>query len=66
MVEAAIEQGWTYDTTADGHPRLNPPRGLRGRDGSLVMPVAFASSPSDIRGDRNSRSRLRRAGVEGI
>ncbi len=79
IVRAAEREGWRYDTTSKGHPRLTPPRGLRhevdrqgtpirGRvtfegDGPLVAPVTFAATPSDVRGDRNAAKTLERAGV---
>lgn len=77
--KAAEAAGWTADTTAKGHPRLNPPPGLRfvvGPDGSplkgqvtmegtgpLVPPVTFSLTPSDHAADRPAKSALRRAGV---
>lgn len=77
--KAAEDAGWTPDRTKAGHPRLNPPKGLRHvldsqgspihgevsmeGNGPLVAPVTFAKTPSDIAGDRNSRGALRRAGV---
>ena len=65
-VEAAEGAGWTYDETADGHPRLNPPRGLTDpyRDGKLAAPVTFGKTPSDWRGDKNAEAVLRRLGVD--
>jgi hypothetical protein len=65
VVKAAEAAGWTYDRTRKDHPRLSPPRGLEDPiTGRLQAPVLFASTPSDHRGDRNSRAALRRAGVD--
>lgn len=77
--DACRAAGWEFDPTAKGHPRWSPPRGLRHvvdaqgspvhgevtfkGDGPLVRPVSFALTPSDHRGDRNSRRELARAGV---
>jgi hypothetical protein len=63
IVRAALDAGWTYDTTKKGHPRLTPPRGQRHADGTLVAPVTFALTPSDHRGDRQGVAYLRRAGI---
>lgn len=64
-IALAEEEGWTYDETADGHPRLTPPPGLmdpyRGRQ---AAPVVFGKTPSDHRGDANAVSLLRRLGVD--
>lgn len=67
VVVAAINQGWTYDTTSAGHPRLTPPRGMMDeRTGRLMAPITFAKSGSDHRGDKNGVAALRRAGVKRI
>lgn len=65
IVRRAEEQGWAYDETRDGHPRLSPPPGavMPGTD-TLVHPVTFSKTPSDHRGDRNAVAVLRRSGVE--
>lgn len=63
IVECAEKQGWTYDETKDGHPRLNPPRGLM-YGGKLAPPVVFGKTPSDRRGDANTVALLRRLGVD--
>lgn len=64
VVKAAESQGWTYDTTSAGHPRLTPPRGMMDpRTGDLMAPVTFAKTSSDHRGDKNGIAALRRAGV---
>lgn len=64
IVKAARKAGWTYDVTGKGHPRLSPPPGQRDRLGDLQAPITFALTSSDIRGDKNSCARLRRAGVD--
>lgn len=65
IVELAIEEGWTYDETKDGHPRLMPPKGLTDpyRDGRPAAPIIFGKTPSDHRGDINMVTQLRRLGV---
>lgn len=64
-VELAEKEGWTYDTTRDGHPRLNPPASLVDpwRNDRPAAPVTFAKTPSDHRGDANTVAVLRRLGV---
>lgn len=64
VVRAAEAAGWTYDRTRKHHPRLTPPRGLLDATGKSQPPIMFASSPSDIRGDKNGIASLRRAGVD--
>lgn len=66
VIAAAEEAGWTYDTTADGHPRLTPPSGLKDpyRNGRPAAPVTFGKTPSDHRGDANMVAILRRLGVD--
>lgn len=66
IVTAAEAAGWTYDVTSHGHPSLKPPSGLRDpyHPERLQGPVMFAATPSDWRGDLNSRAALRRAGVD--
>lgn len=63
--EAAERAGWTYDETADGHPRFTPPPDIhdpyRGRP---AAPVTFGKTPSDFRGDKNAAALLRRLGVD--
>lgn len=65
-VEQAESQGWVYDETEEGHPRLNPPAGWPDpyRGGRPAMPVTFGKTPSDVRGDKNGVAVLRRLGVE--
>lgn len=65
-VESAEAVGWKYDETADGHPRLTPPRGLIDpyRDHRAAAPVVFGKTPSDGRGDKNMIAVLRRLGVQ--
>jgi hypothetical protein len=65
-VKLAREKGWTYDETADGHPRLKPPPGLTDpyRNNRPAAPVVFGKTPSDRRGDANMAAMLRRLGVE--
>lgn len=69
VVKHACGRGWTYDTTSKGHPRLTPPSDWEAPAGDpeksrYVVPVTFALSPSDRRGDLNSISQLRRAGLD--
>ena len=67
IVKAACEQGWSYDTTTAGHPRLSPPKGkIDPRTGALMAPVTFPKTPSDHRGDKNGVAALRRAGVKNV
>lgn len=65
IVKLAEQAGWSYDETADGHPRLTPPKGLTDpyRDGRPAAPITFAKTPSDNRGDKNTIAYLRRLGV---
>lgn len=65
-VELAEEEGWTYDETSDGHPRLSPPRGMKDpyRVGRLAAPLVFSKTPSDHRSDANAVAYLRRLGVD--
>ncbi len=63
-VKLAEAEGWTFDMTSDGHPRLKPPSGVVDpHTGRPAAPVTFSSTPSDIRGDRNAAAYLRRYGV---
>ena len=64
-VRLAENEGWTYDETEDGHPRLTPPKDLTDvrRNGLPAAPVTFSKTSSDIRGDRNTVAALRRLGV---
>lgn len=64
LVDLAIAEGWAYDETSDGHPRLTPPPGLidPGRN-RPAAPVVAGKTPSDHRGDENMKSLLRRLGV---
>lgn len=65
IVKTALDQGWTYDTTSAGHPRLTPPSGtMDSRTERLMAPVIFAKTSSDHRGDKNAIGALRRAGVK--
>lgn len=65
LVELAAAEGWTYDETSDGHPRLSPPPGLTDayRNGRPAAPVTFGKTPSDHRADENAAAVLRRLGV---
>lgn len=63
IVSLAEEHGWTFDMTAKGHPRLNPPRGATDATGALVAPCTFSSTPGDKTSDRNAIAYLRRSGV---
>lgn len=66
IVRLATDSGWTYDVTRDGHPRLTPPAGTTDpyRQGRPAAPITFASTPSDVRGDKNAVAYLRRVGVD--
>jgi len=65
VIAAAEAQGWTYDETAAGHPRLSPPSGLVDpyRRNRPAAPITFSKTPSDRRGDDNATAYLRRLGV---
>lgn len=54
VLKAAEQQGFTWDLTMSGHPRVYAP------DGSFV--TTFAGTASDWRGLRNGLAKLRRAG----
>lgn len=66
FIGCAEAQGWTYDETSDGHPRLTPPPGMRNPQdpARLMFPVTFSKTPSDHRGDKNSAAALKRCGVK--
>lgn len=66
IVDAALEAGWAYDETSEGHPQLRPPPGLTDpyRDGRPAARVTFGKTPSDHRGDANTVALLRRLGVD--
>lgn len=55
LVKAARAAGWVLEMTRNNHWRLRSP------DGEAIF---FPLSPSDWRGWKNTRSRLRRAGVD--
>lgn len=60
----ATENGWVADETRDGHPRLIAPRGMIDPyTGRLAADVVFSKTPSDHRGDKNSRAILKRLGA---
>lgn len=63
LVKAAEAQGWTFDFTGKGHPRLTPPPGATDRNGERCRPVTFSLTPSDTNADRPSTSYLRRCGI---
>lgn len=65
IIDCATAQGWTYDETSEGHPRLTPPKGMPDpqRPGRMMYPVTFSKTPSDRRGDLNSAAALKRCGV---
>lgn len=65
LVDLAEREGWVYDETKDGHPRLSPPPGLIDpyRNNRPAAPVTFGKTPSDHRSDRNAIAILRRLGV---
>ena len=64
-VELAEANGWTYDETEDGHPRLTPPPGTADprRNGKQAFPMTFGKTPSDHRADQNTVAYLRQLGV---
>jgi hypothetical protein len=65
FIDAAEEAGWKVEVSGTGHPMLYPPPGtVDPRTGGLAGPVKFAASPSDRRGDLNSRAQLRRLGLD--
>ena len=66
LFRLAEAKGWTYDETSDGHPRFRPPPGVTDpyREDRPAAPVTFGKTPSDIRGDQNAVSYLRRLGVD--
>ena len=66
IVKAAEEQGWTYDVTRDGHPRLTPLSGTIDiyKGEGLQKPVTFAKTGGKGRGDANGSAALRRAGIK--
>jgi hypothetical protein len=53
--ELVSNQGWRYDNSGHGHPKLFAPSGAR------MIPVP--TTPSDQRGLRNFISQVRRAGA---
>lgn len=63
-VELAEKEGWAYDETEDGHPRVTPPVTLIDpRTNRPAAPMTFGKTPSDSRGDANAVGHLRRLGV---
>ena len=54
LARAAREAGWTVTLTPGGHLSWQPPEGPA---------VITASTPSDWRGVRNGKARLRAAGL---
>ncbi len=52
--ELVSNQGWRYDNSGKGYPKLFPPGGAR--------QIAVPKTPSDQRGLRNFISQVRRAG----
>ncbi len=55
LARAAHRAGWSITLTGTGHLRWESP------DGTVVI---TPSTPSDHRSSRNSRARLRRAGLK--
>lgn len=55
LARPALQTGWKPSWTGTGHLRLTPPDG--------GDPVVMPKSPSDHRGLKNARAKLRRAGV---
>lgn len=64
LVKSAEAAGWTISVTGKSHPRLNPPKGAKRRDGTPANPVTIPSTPSDHRGLLNTRADLRRQGLD--
>lgn len=66
MVALAEAQGWTYDETQAGHPRLTPPADVVDpyNEGRRAAPITFSKTPSDHRSDKNAAAYLRRCGVD--
>lgn len=57
LFKLAEDQGWTVEWTKKGHVRLTP--------NDPNMPTIFAAStPSDWRGVKNMKSRMKRAGLK--
>lgn len=56
LLKAAEAQGFTWDLTKSGHPRVYGP------DGAFV--TTLASTPSERRGWLNGLAKLRRAGLK--
>lgn len=59
LLLAAHHQGYVVEPTHNHHLRVSPPPDCPEKSGS----VHVAGTPSDYRGLRNLRSRLRRIGV---
>lgn len=55
IVAALIDQGWRYDASGKGHPKLYP------ADRSQHM-IAVPTTPGDQRSLKNFRAQVRRAG----
>lgn len=65
IITIAEQQGWLFKQTSSGHPQLIPPKGATDpQTGRLAVAVTFGKTPSDIRGDLNAVSYLRRNGVD--
>lgn len=57
MAEVLRDQGWRFDTTKRGHPRLWPPKE------SGHHAETYSGTPGDWRGIRNLRKALERKGA---
>lgn len=66
IVAIAEANGWAYDETQAGHPRLTPPADVVDPyyPGRPAAPITFSKTPSDHRGDKNAQAYLRRCGVD--
>lgn len=55
LLKAAEAQGFSWDVTANGHPRVFD------RNGDFV--TTLSGTPGDVRGFRNAVAKMRRAGL---
>ena len=57
LIRLAEEQDWLVEWTKKGHLRLTPPDPTQNQ-------IFSASTPSDWRGVKNMRARMKRAGLK--
>lgn len=57
LIQLAVDQDWKVEWTKGGHLRLTPP------DPSKPQ-IFSASTPSDWRGVKNMRARMKRSGLK--